>query len=55
MMADDSLDTPEFQAMVAQLIENESLRASMHEAALAHDTVNAARRLADVVMKTAQQ
>ena len=55
MMADDSLDTPEFQAMVAQLIENESLRASMHKAALAHDTANAACRLADVVMKTAQQ
>ena len=53
MMADDSLDTPEFRAMVAQLIESRELRQSMHDHALAQETANAASRLADVVMKTA--
>ena len=54
MMADDSLETPEFKAMVKELIEDESLRQSMHENALAQETADAARRLADVVMEAAR-
>lgn len=55
MMADDSLDTPEFRAMVSRLITDEQLRQSMHGNALAQETADAARRLADVVMKAAQR
>lgn len=54
MMADDSLETPEFKAMVMELIENADLRQSMHENALAQETADAARRLADVVMGAAR-
>lgn len=54
MMADDSLETPEFKAMVKEFIEDESLRQSMHESALAQETADAARRLADVVMEAAR-
>ncbi len=54
MVADDSLGTPEFGTLVKELIENESLRRSMHERALAQGTADAARRLADVVMEAAR-
>ena len=54
MMADDSLDTEEFRAMVMELIENADLRQSMHQNALAQETADAANRLADVVMGAAR-
>lgn len=54
MMADDALDTPEFRAMVAKMIEDDALRDSMHRNALAQGTAHAAQRLADVVLKAAR-
>ena len=54
MIPDDALDTAEFPALVTQLIEDTSLRDSMHAAALKQETANAACRLADVVLNAAQ-
>ena len=54
MMADDALDTPEFCEMVCELVEDQALRASMHENALRQETAHASQRLADVVLKAAQ-
>lgn len=54
MIADADLEKPEFAAQVMELIENADLRASMHENALAQETANAARRLADAVEAVAQ-
>ena len=53
MMADDSLDTPEFAEQVFTLLSDPSVRESMAKAAQAQETANAASNLADVVMDAA--
>lgn len=54
MIADDQVETPEFERLVTELVDDADLRASMHEAAMAQDTANASSALADVVMKAAK-
>ncbi len=53
MMPDDQLESPAFKEQVCQLIEDEALRAHMTECAKAQKTADAARMLADEVMKVA--
>lgn len=55
MIADDKVEIPEFGRLVKRLVEDAPLRASMHDAALAQETVNAASKLADEVMAAARE
>ena len=53
MIADADVETPEFARLVASLIEDADVRASMAAAARAQKTADAAAALADVVMRAA--
>lgn len=55
MMADDSLESPEFAEKLFSLLDDDSLRSSMKKAARAQKSANAAARLADVVAKAVSQ
>lgn len=50
MIADDQVETPEFARLVAELVDDADLRASMTAAARAQNTANAAQAVADIVM-----
>ena len=50
MMADDKVESPEFEQMVLRLIGDADLRQSMSEAAATFETGDAAGKLADVVL-----
>lgn len=50
MLADDQVETPEFARLLAELVDDADLRASMTAAARAQNTANAAQAVADVVM-----
>ena len=50
MIADDQVETPEFARLVAELVDDADLRASMTVAARAQNTANAAQAVADIAM-----
>ncbi|MDD6650591.1 MAG: undecaprenyldiphospho-muramoylpentapeptide beta-N-acetylglucosaminyltransferase [Eggerthellales bacterium] len=54
MVADDAVETDAFTEPLLRLVDDEAVRAQMHERALALETVNAAAKLADVVIAAAQ-
>ena len=54
MIADDQVETPEFAHLVAELVDDAGLRASMTAAAKAQNTANAATAVADVAMRVAK-
>ena len=53
MIADSEVETPEFKALVLELVDDPDLRASMTAAAKAQKTADAARTLADIVERVA--
>lgn len=53
MLPDDRVETQEFAHLVATLVDNATVRASMTEAARAQKTADAATTLADIVMDIA--
>jgi UDP-N-acetylglucosamine--N-acetylmuramyl-(pentapeptide) pyrophosphoryl-undecaprenol N-acetylglucosamine transferase len=55
MMADDQVESPEFEQMVLRLIDDADLRRSMSEAAATFETGDAAGKLADVVLGAVRQ
>lgn len=55
MEDDDKVETPEFAAKVAKLVDDEQVRNDMREAAKSLKTRDAASKLADVVMETVQK
>ena len=55
MIADADVETPEFAELVARLVDDADVRASMSEAARAQKTADAACALADVVMRCASR
>lgn len=54
MLPDDQVETPEFTRLVTELVDDAALRESMTRAAKAQNTANAAKALADIVIKAAQ-
>jgi UDP-N-acetylglucosamine--N-acetylmuramyl-(pentapeptide) pyrophosphoryl-undecaprenol N-acetylglucosamine transferase len=50
LIADDQAESEEFKAYVRSIVDDASVRASMHEAALAQKTASASQRLADAVL-----
>lgn len=54
MIADDQVETPEFERLVCSLIEDASVRKSMSEAARNQKTRDAAALLAEIVTQVAQ-
>ena len=50
MIADDKIETPEFARLVAELVDDADLRASMTAAARSQNTANAAVAVADIAL-----
>lgn len=55
MIADDQVETPEFAGLVAELVDDADLRASMTAAARAQKTADAASAVADVVQQVVKK